>query len=274
MQVPPAGMGAFGPDRAEANAGIVPPISVPSAGGAQPVAGDSVAALLAEISPSDLTLLLEILQAPGDQARIAQLLRATEDAAATRDTGGAMDLFRQLANSDPARAESLALLPSLASIRPEIEQWLTQFTAAAKVRAEGRLAEADQKVETSTRLDNSASQTRPEILLLAATGLMDAGGLANYVRSAAVSEVLLDPSRWVPAEQPAPAVVNGQSADWLGPALAAWLAVGFASAILSWWLQDDWLPVICGAWAGGLVVMAVLAWRRPRQHMNSPKKHD
>jgi soluble cytochrome b562 len=232
--------------------------------------GDSVAALLGELSQSDLTRLLAILETlprSADDARLGELLRAAADAAAAQNSGRALDLLRQFASLDPARAETLVSAPALQSIRPGVEELLGQLTAAARLHAEGRIEEAAQKVETATVKEASAGEVRSEIFLLVATRLMEAGGLANYVRSAAVSEALIDQCRWAPALHAEPAIAR--PADlWrisLRLLIWGWFALGIAGAGLCWWLRDDYLPIVCGVWAGGLVVwIFARAWRLPR----------
>jgi hypothetical protein len=276
MEVPAAGMGSPGPERALANSGVVPPANLPAAAGpAPPVAGDSVASLLGELSQADLTKLLEIVDAiprPGDQAQVEELLRAATEAVAARNTGHALDLLRQLAALDPALADTLVSVPALASILPGLEQLLSQLTAAALLHAEGKLSEASQKLETATLRETSAGEVRPEIFLLVATALIEAGGLANYVRSAAVSDACaethlgaprVDPSRWAPAPGADPAAVNRPESRWRASwrlPIAVWLASGLAAVGLCWWLRDEYLPLVCGLWAGGLLIsMAVAA---------------
>ena len=117
--MPAAGMGASGPDKAMANPAALPANLPPPSWGA-PLAGDAA------------------------------------DAAAGRDIGRLLDLVRQVANLDPVRAEALAASPAFASHRTQVEQLLAQLTAAAKLHAEGRLANATQMVETGTLRDKSA----------------------------------------------------------------------------------------------------------------------
>jgi hypothetical protein len=262
-------MGASGPERALANASAAPPANLPPAiGRGTPAEGDSVAALLGELSQSGLARLLEIVEASprsGDEAHLGELLRAAGEAVAARNTGRALDLLRQFASLDPARAETLLSARELASIRPELEQWLSQLTAAARLHAESRLAEATQRFETATAKDTTAGEVTMEIFLVVAGRLMEAGGLANYVRSAAVSEALVDQCRWAPALQAE--AINRPPADWrvsLRLLIPAWCALGIAGAGLCWWLRNDCLPIVCLAWAGGLVVLIFArAWTQP-----------
>lgn len=268
MEVPAAGMGLPGPERALANSGVVVPrTDLPAiSGSARTFAGDSVAELLSELSQSDLTTLREILDTiprPGDRAQAEDLLRAATEAIAARSIGHALDLLRQAASLDPALADTLVSAPALVSIRPGVEQLLSQLTAATLLHAEGKLTEASQKLATATLRETPAGDVRPEVLLLVATGLIEAGGLANYVRSAAVSDALIDPSRWAPAPGAELAAVTrpkrGWRVSWRLP-IAVWLASGLAAAGLCWWLGDEYLPLVCGLWIGGLLLwMAVVA---------------
>jgi hypothetical protein len=213
---------------------------------------------------------VEASSPPGDEVRAGELLRAAVEAAAAQNPGRALDLLRQLASLDPARAETLLSAPALESIRPGLEELLGQLTAAARLHAENRLAEATQKLAAATVTepvkDTSAGEVRPEIFLLVAARLMEAGGLANYVRSAELSAASVDPSRWAPALQAEPPI-DRPPGDWHGflrlPILA-WLALGIASVGVCWWLRYDCMPIVCGVWAAGLLVLSFArAWRYP-----------
>jgi len=273
MQVPPAGMGPSGADRSAAARDIVPPASLAAAAArTAPVTGDSVNALLSELSKADLTRLLEIVESlpgSGEAAQVRELLRSAAEAVAEQNPGRALDRLKHLAILDPARAESLASEPSLASIRPGVEQLLSQLTGAARLHAEGRLAEAAKMLDAASLKDISAREVRPEIFVQVASRLIEAGGLANYVRSAAVSDVLIDPNRWAPTLPLEPVPVNQPDVDWRVPLrmlLSAWFAIGIASAGLCWWLQYDHPSIVGGGWAGGLFVLLLAgAWRRMRR---------
>lgn len=267
MEVPAAGMGASGLQRANSPPGLAPPANLPATlGRTAPVAADSVAAFLGELSQSDLTRLLEIvdLPRPGNDAQAGELLRAAVEAVAARNNGRALDLLRQLAAVDPARAETTVESPDLATIRPNLEQMLSQLTAATKLRAEGRLTDASRKFETATFKQTLPNGPTPEIFLSVAGRFLEAGGLANYVRSAALSDALIDQSRWAPAPGSEPAMVNRSLVErrvTLRFLISTWLTLGIASAGLCWWVRDDYLPSVCVAWAVGLVVLIFTAAR-------------
>jgi len=262
MQVPAAGMGASGPDKATANP-VALPANLPSPGSSPPVTADSVAALLGEFSQADLTAILRVVESSqplADDAKVAELLRAAGDAAAARDIGRLLDLVRQVANLDALRAEALASAPAFAPYRAQVEQLLAQLTAAAKLHAEGRLANATQFVETGTLRDKSAGEVRPEVFLLLSNKFIEAGGLANYVRSSALSTALLDRFPWAPAPPP-DAVAIVRTTDGTGVAvrwvIAVWIACGVAGMGLCWWLRADYLPIVSSAWAVILVLLIV-----------------
>jgi hypothetical protein len=262
MQVPAAGMGASGPDKATANP-VALPANLPSPGSSPPVAADSVAALLAEFSPADLTAILRVVensQPLADDAKVTELLGAAGDAAAAQDIGRLLELVRQIANLDAHRAEALSSAPAFAPYRPQVEQLLAQLTAAAKLHAEGRLANATRIVETGTLRDKSAGEVRPEVFLLLSNKFIEAGGLANYVRSSALSTALLDSFPWAPTPPPG-AVAIGWTMGGTGAvvrwAIAVWIAFGVAGMGLCWWVRADYLPIVCGAWLVMLVLLIV-----------------
>jgi hypothetical protein len=262
MEVPAAGMGASGPDRAAANP-VSPAPDLPSAARSAPIPGDSIAALLSELSPADLQSLLKVIESSSrglDDAHSADLLRGAAEALAHRDPDRALDVVRHFAGLDPDRAEGLASAPALASIRPEVERVLAQLTATARLHAESSLADATKRFETGSLNAVLTAQVRPEVFLAAANRLLDAGGLANYVRAAGVAAALSDPGRWVPEAAPIlppsrPPGFETRSMIWV------WIAAGVAGVALCWWLRDDYLPVVCGVWAGILILLLL---RRPR----------
>ena len=259
MEVPATGIGTSGPDKTLANPAALP-VHLPSLGQNPPVAADSVAALLGDLSHSDLTAIMRMIEGPSaDGPAVSELLRAAVEAAAEPNIGRVLDLVRQVANLDPVRAEALASDPAFASQRTQVEQLLAHLTVAAKLHAEGKLANAAQIVESGTPADKSAAEVRPEVILLFAAKFIEAGGLANHVRSSALSTALLEQFPWVPAAPDAVAIVRprggtGVSLRWL---VTMWIAVGAAAVALSWWLRADYLPVVCTAWAAVLALLIV-----------------
>jgi hypothetical protein len=269
MEVPATGMGPPGPDPAAGSSPISRPSNSPPSGRAgSPSAGDSAATLLAGLSQSDRSRLVEILESTpprGGAALGERLALDALEAASSRSPERALDLVRQLAKLDPDRAAALRSAPELESMRPGVEQLLGQLTATARLHAEGRLAEATQKLENFTGREIAVTEVRPEVLLSVAGALFDAGGMTNYARSAAISELLIDQCRWAPADVPAPVALR--AANRREPVsrrlLLIWLACGLTGAIMCWWVRDEWLPTVCAAWGAGLAVLIIRsAWRR------------
>ena len=264
MEISGAGMSASAPGPPVANA-ISPPANLLSTLGLRAVSGDdSIGPLLGELSQSNLTRLLKLVDAPLPDSEVAKangLLRDAADAVVHQDTGRALDVLRQFAGMLPLRAETLALSPELTPIRSEVERLLAQLTAEARLHAEGRLVEASQRLGTASLRDTPASDVRPEVLLLVAGKLLEAGGLANYVRSAAVSTALLDPAQWVPAPVASPVEANAPSAGWQASwkvVMLAWIGFGTTAIALCWYLREDYLPLACIVWAAGLGLLIAL----------------
>lgn len=233
---------------------------------------DSVAALLRELSQTDPARLLGILEnapAPADQEQAETLQQAVVAACAAQNPGRALELLKRLALLDPTRAEALASDPSLAPLHTAVERLLSQLAAAAKLNAEGRLTEAGRLLESGAGKEVSAREMKPEVFLLVATRLLEAGGLANHVRSAAVSGAFIEQCGWVPAFQaePVPAQVSGAHGSLLplGFLFLAWLVLGMAGVVVWWWLQYDHAQVALELWGGGLLgLIGLAAWRHRR----------
>ncbi|HEX3746850.1 MAG TPA: hypothetical protein VHW09_23085 [Bryobacteraceae bacterium] len=258
MEVPAAGMGASAPDRAVGN----PPVPAANVPAARPAtaAGDSVAALLSELSHSDLTSLLQIVDRPLpalDEASAGELLRSAAGAVAGNHPSRALDLVRQFAALDPVRAEGLASAPSFTPIRADVEQLFAQLSSTARLHAEGRLSDASRTLESGI-LKNLSADLKPEVLIQVASSLMAIGGLSNYMRSAAVSTAILDQARWLPSADTGPAALpqTDDSGRQGHLPLVVWLAAGLVGIALCWWLKEDDLTLVCGVWAGlGILFM-------------------
>ena len=271
MEVPGVGPGPAGTDRALAARDMAPVAGAPaSAAGSALPGSDSVAALLRELSATDLTQLLAILDntagRQGDE-QVETLRQAVLGGAAERDSDGAMEQFLRLAMKDPQRAEALASEPALANMRSAAERLLGQLAAAAKHNAEDRLTEASRLLTSAADRDLKAGEIRPEVLLLVATRLIEAGGLANYVRSAAAAGAVIDQCRWAPAFQSEASPERARKAA--GPRIAwgllflVWAALGMLGGVVCWWLQYDSPQAAIEVWGAGLLALACLgAWQR------------
>lgn len=177
------------------------------AGGLAQIGADAVAGLLRELSASQVTSLLKIIEPALPPERIVQLdqlVRAAVSAIGDGDTGGALAKLATLVSLDPRRGEGLASDPALAPIRKEVEALLARLTGTARLGAETRLLEATQWMQAPDVVDRPVENVRTSTLLLLASRLIDAGGYANCIHSAKVSQMVLDQRRWAPAEVATP----------------------------------------------------------------------
>ena len=171
------------------------------AGSLTQVGADAVAGLLRELSAAQVTSLFEIIEPalpPERVAQLDQLARAAVSATRDGDTGGALAKLATLVSLDPRRGEGLASDPALAPIRKEAEALLARLTDAARPGAETRLREAAEWMQAPEVVDRPIGNVKASTLLLLAGRLIDAGGYANCIHSAKVSQMFLDPRRWAP----------------------------------------------------------------------------
>ena len=120
---------------------------------------------------------------------------------------------------DPRRAETLDAEPGLAAISPEVRQLMSRLASTARLDAEGRLDQATHML---------GQESQPQIAVLLAGRLLEAGGYANYIRSAELSQFAI---RQVSSVRPSP----GMRKLWLrGPLLVLLLiwGVGFLALIV------------------------------------------
>src|SRR5580704_8954060 len=114
------------------------------------------------------------------------------------------------------RAETLASLPSLSSIRSLVERLVSRLNVTAKVEAEAQLVQAVKLMESFGAKGLVVREIRAENLILVAGRLLDAGGYANFVWSAELSQLVIDPRLWAPNAVPVPPQVKDQNDS--GPA--------------------------------------------------------
>jgi hypothetical protein len=200
---------------------------------------------LAEIAPDRA---IEVLSASGtDMARLlltldhppsietsvqlAELYRAAVSAANDGNAQLALTQLAKFAAIDPRRGEGLPSDPAFATIHSEVSHLLSKLAFVAKANADARLDQARQFLQTA---DIKESAINPKVALLAASQLLDAGGLANLIHSTELSQLVLDYARWVPAptevgQQPAPgARMQVTTFLWLLLALGALLLIVYS----------------------------------------------
>lgn len=254
-------------------------------------ASDSNAAVFGNISQTDaanLAALLEPGHSPQTAALVRNLLEDTAAAVAQGDSTRAIANVTEIVRLDPSRMETVRVDPALGPIRPEMERVLHQLTSTARIDAEGSIGRAAQLLESAGETRFSNWQTRPETLIEVAHRLFDAGGYANYVRSAELTQLIVDYSPWIvnyatarPARIPGEDV-NAQRAleagirkNWsairkraeselrilwvrapLLVLLLGWLAFGLVGGPLALLLRSLWPH----AWPGALIDACYNLW--------------
>lgn len=241
--------------------------------------GDASTSLLGELSELELVSLLQIFDrrlTPDIAARVDGLLRASVSAVAEGNVAQALLKLTEIATLDPRRAETLGTEPGLAAIRPDVGRLLFRLASTARLDAEARLEQATHLGQTArpNELDGEVTgklagqAVRPEIAILIAGRLLEAGGYVNCVHSAELSRVLISQYGWVPAPVPTPLMELTSSPIrrahasldllrrwtpwmkrlWLRAPLLflllAWFAVGVAVGSISAVIRNYW-PQIC-----------------------------
>jgi len=246
-----------------------------------PQSGDTITATLGQLTELVVLRFLEIIErppSPENALRLEGLRRASVSAAAEGNVQQALVKLEQIAKLDPRRAEALESDPGLASLRAEVRQLFFRLTSAAHLDAESRLGQATHLLEAAGPKESVGQEFRPEIAILIAGRLLEAGGYANCMCSAALSQMRINqyvvapsPAPLSPADPkstPAPSVrVRRQWMPrirklWVrAPLLVlllAWLAIGLAAGSVSAILRRFWpQPWLESLMAGGVEVWGV-----------------
>jgi hypothetical protein len=143
------------------------------------------------------------------------------------------------------------------------------------VEAETQLAQAVKLMESDGAKDLVVREIRAENLILMASRLLDAGGYANAVWSAQLSQLVIDPRLWAPNAVPLPSTVEDavNRGPTAGPGIFAailadirlvWDVLQLKSRTRRMWFQAP-LLVLLVAWfvvglAGGLFSVLVRAY--------------
>jgi hypothetical protein len=225
-------------------------------GTAQP-AGDMFVSALQELSAAEMTALLNIIQppeSPQQAERLDDLLRAAVAAIAEGDGNRAMGHLTELAEISPRRAETLGSLPSLSSIRGAIERLVSRLNVTARAGAEARLAQAVKLMESLSAKEPVVREIRIENLIVVAGRLLDAGGYANSVWSAELSQLVIDPRLWAPIAVPLPSQVKDR--DGRRPVEAD----GFFAAIHRVCARLELISRTRRLWFRAPLLVLLLAW--------------
>jgi hypothetical protein len=234
-------------------------------GTAQP-AGDMFVSVLQELSEVEMTALLNMIQrpeSPQQAERLDDLLRAAVAATGEGDGNRAMGTLAELAATSPRRAETLASLPSLSSIRSLVERLVSRLNVTAKAEAEAQLVQAMKLMESFGAKGLVVREIRAENLILVAGRLLDAGGYANFVWSAELSQLVIDPRLWAPNAVPLPPqvkdAVNRRTAEGGGVFAAiftashlVWAGLQLKSRTRRMWLRAPLLVLLLGWFVMGL----------------------
>jgi hypothetical protein len=150
---------------------------------------------LGQLVAADLTRLSAILQPNANSAHVAQvasLIREASDAIVQGNTLQAVGSLRQVAALEPQTIEILRGDAVFASIRPEIDQLLSQLTSSARFDAQASLGRAEQLLDASQLKTGFSVPSLADTLIKAAHRFFDAGGYANYVRSADLAQTTIE----------------------------------------------------------------------------------
>jgi hypothetical protein len=163
-------------------------------GAGQRTISDVASVLLSEVATSDISKLSKILDpAPdhnGNQVLDSLLNSAVQELA--RGNGErAVGYLADIAARDPRRAETLPFQPELEPVRDKIDTMVSRMTVVAKIAAENGLSHAEQvSTDLAGKLVNW--DTHADVLLRVAHHLFEAGGYANYSRTAELAKVVSD----------------------------------------------------------------------------------
>lgn len=166
--------------------GPSPPTSIQPA-----LAADS--AVIREVAVADLLKLTQILQPPSPPeivTRVEALIQATVTAIHEDRREWAVGRFIEAVTSDPSRAEELRSNPDIQPIRNTVDQLLVRLTNVAKMDAETKLVAAERVIEDAGWPKLPHWETSPQALLQIGHRLLEAGGYANYVKTAELATTL------------------------------------------------------------------------------------
>jgi len=153
--------------------------------------GDS--AVIRELAVADLLKLTQILQPPSSPeivARVEGLIQAAVSAIHEDRREWAVGRFIEAVTTDPSRAEELRSNPEIQVIRNTIDQLLVRLTNVAKMDAETKLGSAERVIEDAGWQKLPHWETSPQALIQIGHRLLEAGGYANFVRTAELATTL------------------------------------------------------------------------------------
>jgi hypothetical protein len=211
--------------------------------------GDTITAILRELSDPEVVRFLALLEQPPPPemaARLEDLIRASVSAVAEGNVQQALAKLAELAALNPRRAETLDAVPGLASIREEVGRLLFRLTSAAQLDAELRFGHATHLFQAADSGKHLAQEIKPEIAILIAGRLLEAGGYANSMRSTELSQMLINQYGFAPTVAPLP-IVGSRSI----PIRATHASLG---------QRNQWIPRIRRLWQRAPLLVLLLVW--------------
>ena len=218
-------------------AGGKPIEDIPS--GPQPIT-DVASVLLSEVATSDMTRLTRILDPssdPDSNRMLDSLLHMAVQEVQNGNAERAVGYLADYATRDPRRGEALPLEPALEQVRDKIDSMVNRMTVVAKMSAENGLSRAEQSSsEMAGKLHDW--DTNADVLLKLAHRLFEAGGYANYSRTAELARALNDASADVkPAVHALAATASASSAPAMPAPPAANQAIPGIN--VPYWVSPD-----------------------------------
>ena len=250
MDVP--GVGA-GPAGTEALHALLAVAGVRGRAGAAPQgpaqAGDAVGEILRQLSEPGVVRFLEMIERPPSPQVAAQLdglLQASIQAAEEGNVSLALAKLAEVAALDPRRAEALDREPGLAPIHREVSEFMARLAAAAHVDAESRLDRAVHVLGAAEAKAIPGHESGPQMAILVAERLLEAGGYANCIHSAQVSQTLINEYGFAPV--PVASAVGEPEG----------VPLDFERAVIAW--RERWTPRIEKLWRRAPLLVLLVAW--------------
>jgi len=199
------------PTRGAAGAGVSEAKLTPFTGQAGLVGGDAGTPLLAapsipvqlanggdiavirELAVTDLLKLAQILQppvSPDHVVRVENLIQETVHAIREDRREWAVGRFIEAVTTDPTRVDELRSNPEIEPIRNTVEQLVVRLTNVAKMDAETKLSSTEQVLENAGWQKLPHWETTPQALIQIGHRLLEAGGYANYIRTAELASTI------------------------------------------------------------------------------------
>jgi hypothetical protein len=150
--------------------------------------------ILSQVATSDITKLTRILDPspnPADNRVLDYLLKLAVQEVSNGNAERAVGYLADYATRDPRRAEALPFQPELEPVRDKIDSMVSRMATVARMSAEDGLSRAEQAAsDASGKLSNW--DTSADVLVKLAHRLFEAGGYANYSRSAELAKAVSD----------------------------------------------------------------------------------